>query len=362
MVQDDLVVLKSLGIDVFNENRRYWFIRTQSGMYYDDFINENFVGIEWDEISDLSFIKNANEEEWKEKIINTYKDVEKPGYIMNQIKKFVYDIKAGDIVIIPNEKSRWLAIGEIVEDNVDIFEEKEEVDFETLLESLDESEIKNNKTIIKKRRKVKWIRQFKRAEWDPYLQGIIHSNSAVISADKYGIYIDRMLSQFYIKGDYAYYTYKVNKKKNIPYVDMLKFLNNNYELINYINSYYPNLKINEEDLILKINVQSKGPVQLKGAVRDVLIVGLIIGALFGTNMKFKIMGFEYQIQTDGLPALLNSIKEFSTNEESKEQKKELQDIIEKLEKDKEALEIKFATENIESTNPDKGEISISKSE
>ena len=180
-ISENKLILNKLGINIFEKERKYWFIRTQSGMYYDDFTNENFVGIEWDEISDLEFIKNATEEEWKSTILSTYKDVEKPGYIMNQIKRFVKEIKAGDIVLIPNEKSRWLAIGEITEDDVEIYEE--ELDFEALLDSLDESENKGNKTIMKKRRKVKWLKEFKRSEWDPYLQGIIHSNSAVVSAD-----------------------------------------------------------------------------------------------------------------------------------------------------------------------------------
>lgn len=334
---EDKQLLNKLGINIFDKKRSYWFIRTQSGMYYDDFTNENYVGIEWDEISDLDFIKSATEEEWKSKILSTYKDVEKPGYIMNQIKRFVIDIKAGDIVLIPNEKSRWLAIGEVIDDSIEIYEE--DMDFDAVLDSLDECETKANKTIMKKRRRIKWLKEFKRSEWDPYLQGIIHSNSAVISADKYDIYIDRMLSQFYIKGDQAYFTYKVNKKDNIPYRDMLSFLNNNNKLIEFFNENYPELNLEIDDLILKINVQSKGPVQFKGTVKTILISGLIIGALFGTKFDFKFLGLDLSIETEGLPALIKSVSEAINNIRITEKESELQEIINNFNKDKEKLEI-----------------------
>lgn len=338
-ISENKLILNKLGINIFEKERKYWFIRTQSGMYYDDFTNENFVGIEWDEISDLEFIKNATEEEWKSKILSTYKDVEKPGYIMNQIKRFVKEIKAGDIVLIPNEKSRWLAIGEITEDDVEIYEE--ELDFEALLDSLDESENKSNKTIMKKRRKVKWLKEFKRSEWDPYLQGIIHSNSAVVSADKYAIYIDRMLSQFYIKGDQAYFTYKVNKKDNIPYRDILSFLNNNNRLIEFFSDNYPQLDLDIDDVILKINVQSKGPVQFKGTISTILISGMIIGVLFGTKFDVNFLGLDFKIDTEGLPALIKSVSEAINSTRDSEKEAELQEIIDSINRDREKLELEI---------------------
>lgn len=353
---NDISFLNSIGIDVFKKDRKYWFIRTQSGIYYDDFTKENFVGIEWDEISDLNFIKTATDDEWRVKILENYKDVEKPGNIINQIKKFVNEIKAGDIVLIPNCKSRWLAIGEILTDDVEIF--KEETDFESLLDSLDDNEIKENKTIIKKRRKVRWLKEVKRNDWDPYLEPIIHSNSAILNADKYEVYIDRMLSQFYIKGDEGFLTYKVNKKSNIPYRDMLKFLNNNDKLIDLFNSTCPNLDLDINDVILKINVQSKGPIQFKGTFKTILISGVIIGALFGTKFSFNLVGQEFNMETEGLPALIRAVTESIVAIRNSEKNEELEAIITSLELDKDKLEIEFPHLKLPSNINTESEVSI----
>ncbi|HBJ2609737.1 hypothetical protein FDA77_18995 [Clostridium botulinum] len=358
--EKDYELLKKIGIDVFPEDRNYWFIRTQSGTYYDSFVNEGFVGIEWDEISDLKLIKNSNEEKLKLDVIKYYPKVEKPGHPVNQILRFANDIKKGDIVLIPNERSEWICIGEFLSDEMYIYEEEE--DFQDILDSLDD-DCKDKKPILKKRRKVRWIKQVKRNELDPYLYRIIYSHNAVCDANKYSIFIDRTLSQFYIKGNEAYYTYKVNKKRNIPYIDMLSFLNNNNNIINYINAYYSDLSINADDLILKISVQSKGPIQLKGAIRNVLIIGLIMGSLFGGKLNLKIPGFEYNVETEGLPKLLNSIQVFLEKRDSakidKEEKEKLEKIIEQLQKDKKKLELQLPLEEDIENNQDQYEYLIS---
>lgn len=343
-------ILKKIGIDVFSKNRNYWFVRTQGGAYYDDFTNENFVGIEWDEISDVEFIRNASEEQWKETIKKHYKDVDKPGYIINQIKKFVFDIKQGDIVLIPNEKSKWIAIGEVLDNDIEVYEEdKNESDFESLLDYLDESEDKEKKIVIKKRRKVKWIKTFKRSEWDPYLLNIIYSHSAVADANKYSIFIDRMLSQFYIKGDEGYFTYKINKKSNIPYSDMLSFLNNNDKIMNYISNMFPELEFNKEDMILKVNVQSKGPIQLKNKMMTILLCGTIITALFGSHFNFEFLGAKLDIESEGLPKLITTIMDAREKIlREKETDEDLKKIVEGLKENKEKLEIEVPQkENID---------------
>lgn len=355
----ELEFLKTIGISIFDEKRNYWFVRTQGGDYYNDFDNENFIGIEWDEISNIDFIKNSSETDLKTEVVKFYPNVEKPGTIVSKILMFVKDMKKGDIVLIPSKNSDWISFGEILDDEITIYEEDEEDDFQILLDEFyDNSDNKKRKSILKKRRNVRWISKFKRKHLDPGLQGVIYNPSAIFGINTYSLFIDRTLSQFYIKGEEAYFTYKVNKKKNIPYSDMLKFLNDNDNLINYINKYAPVLTVDSEKLVLKINVQSKGPVSLKGAVRDVLIVGLTIAAIFGANIKFKIPGMEYNIETNGLAGLLVNINNLIENKELKDRNKELEEIIQGFKEDKEKLELKVPTEESENISPLKKDIEV----
>lgn len=327
--EQDKQLLESMGIDIFSENRQYWLIRTQGGVYYNDFINENFVGIEWDEISDLEMINRRDEETLKSEVLHYYPKTEKPGYPVSQILKFAHNIRKGDIVLIPSENSNWISIGEIQDDNMYIHEEYEE-DFARILESLD-NDNSTKKPILKKRRKVAWLDSVKKSDLDPYLYSVIYTHSAVANINKYGAFIDRTLSQFYIKGEECYFTYKVNKKQNIPYDDTLDFLNVNRDLMIYINkNIKENFKI--DGLILKINVQSKGPIQLKGQINKMLVYGLVISAVFGGSLKFEFLGANVDMSTEGLPALLRSINELVNNnsEELKIIKSKLKNSGEKL--------------------------------
>ena len=255
-------LLKFIGVDLIPEDRNYWFVRTQKGTYYNEFYNENYIGIEWDKVSDLEILNTAKEETIKLLVEKEYPEKDRSGYIGGQIYRFVQTMKKGDIVIIPSQGSVWLAFGELVDDNVYLLEEDKEKEFEEILEEFyDETQADiDEKKVLKKRRKVKWIKTVKRTELDPQLYKIIYSHNTIVDAKDYSFFIDRMLSNFFIKGEEAYYTFKVNKKNNINYKDMLSFLNNNENMIEALSRKYPELNINSDELILKISVQSKGPI------------------------------------------------------------------------------------------------------
>ena len=329
--EDNKDILEKLGISVFPEDRKYWFVRTQGGKYYNTFDKEGFIGIEWDEVSDLELINKRDEDVLKEEIVHFYPKLEKPGYVVNQILKFAHDMKKGDIVLIPSEHSSWINIGEIQSDDMYIYDEDEE--FEDLLESLDEDD-SEKKQILKKRRKVEWIKSIKKSDLDPSLYSIIYSHVAIADVNKYSDFIDRTISQFYIKGNEASFTYKVNKKRNIPYSDMRAFLRANDNVFDYLNKNIEEFDI--DDLIFKINVQSKGPIQFKGRISTVLIAGLVIAALFGADINFEGLGFKFNIKSEGLPKLIQVTSEIidvndANNEEIGKLKEDINKSGEKLE-------------------------------
>ena len=148
-VLKDKDILRQLGVDIFPTERKYWFVRTQKGTYYEDFINDKFIGIEWDKVSDIEFIKNDNEDDLKEGIIKQYPNVERPGYVAKQILKFCNSMKSGDIVLIPSEKSKWITFAEILDDDIYLYEEED--DFQRIIDDFfDDIEKKDEKTLLKK--------------------------------------------------------------------------------------------------------------------------------------------------------------------------------------------------------------------
>lgn len=334
-------LLKFIGVDLIPEDRNYWFVRTQKGTYYNEFYNENYIGIEWDKVSDLEILNTAKEETIKSLVEKEYPEKDRSGYIGGQIYRFVQTMKKGDIVIIPSQGSVWLAFGELVDDNVYLLEEDKEKEFEEILEEFyDETQADiDEKTVLKKRRKVKWIKTVKRTELDPQLYKIIYSHNTIVDAKDYSFFIDRMLSNFFIKGEEAYYTFKVNKKNNINYKDMLSFLNNNENMIEALSRKYPELNINSDELILKISVQSKGPISFKGTVKNMLYIGLLYGALFGVKFDLNAFGMEINFETEGIPKWISMYSEVVNNNKEIKDSEEIKELYEKLKADFDNLEI-----------------------
>lgn len=103
-------------------SRKYWFIRTDGGKYFDSFKENKFVAIE-DNLITLQEIYSLKQKykEDKKIILEELKRISKDRYpkdartglVASQIYRFLYEVKKGDIVIIPDVNSSAIAIGEI---------------------------------------------------------------------------------------------------------------------------------------------------------------------------------------------------------------------------------------------------------
>lgn len=133
---DDLEeILDLFNITEIDTNRNYWLVRTKSGKYFDEFYIDGFIGIGWNKISDMTII-NSDQEAVKNIIKQGYPDENRPGLIANQIIRFVKEMKKGDIVLIPSKNSRYVAFGELVDDNIYLedIDNAEELEIRTYLQ------------------------------------------------------------------------------------------------------------------------------------------------------------------------------------------------------------------------------------
>lgn len=320
---EDLESLVKLGIPVINKDRNYWFVRTQGGEYFDDFYFDNFIGIEWDEICDIEFIKNNDSEILKGVVHKEYPSNKQPGYVANRIKTFVCDMKKGDIVLIPSSNSERIAFGEICDDEIFIYDGREELDFFDAMED-ENNEIKE-KTILKKRRKVKWIEVINRRDLDPYLYKIIYSHNTIVNAKPYEVFIDRALYPIYIKENKGYLTYRVTTNEDISGIDISEFILENLSLMQEI-AKEKEININKRDVTSKINVQSPGDIQFIGPVFCIFIMATASVAIFGGEVG----AFGLKFKTEGLSKNILEWYKIIQEKKEKTEVKKLQETIDNL--------------------------------
>lgn len=260
-------------IPVINDERNYWLVRTQGGEFFQEFYLTNFIAIGWNAFNDIDLIKNIQRhEELVENIAEKYPNDKKPGLSANQMRKFTKEMKKGDIVIIPSENSNFIAYGELLEDEI-------------YIEEINENKIEEGFCDYQKRRKVKWINHQSKENLDIYMYRLLNNHQTIANANDYSTIIDRTLFPLYIKNGEAHFTLRVNQENNIRIKELSQLINNHMNIIKCFNS-ESNENLSVDDIDIKINVQSPGPVEIHGAIYAVAIIGFVTIAVCGGSFKF----------------------------------------------------------------------------
>lgn len=302
-------------------DRNYWLVRTKGGTYFQDFHLNNYIAIGWDKVNNLSILcdetrkvlmdtlkaqypsRKEIEEDEEVVLLEELTDRKKSysyGLIANQLIRFTREMKKGDIVIIPSENSKHVAYGEILEDDI-------------YLEDINTEDLESNECPYIKRRKVNWIKYQKKHEIDIYLYQILNSHHSITSANDYSSVIDRTIYPFYIKGEHAYLTMKVNQERDISGVDIGGFV---YNTISLVDSYNESSgeKFNKRDVVTKINVQSAGIIEFIGPVAYIACIALGAVVILGGETSF--LGIK--LKTDGVSkTILEWVKTLSEMKKGK---------------------------------------------
>lgn len=289
-----------------DDKRNYWFVRTDGGNYYDAYISGSYIGLGW---NDVPLTDTNNKGTYPETLL---KELEEKGYkqptrVLNQINRFYYEIKKGDVVVIPSTSSLNLAFGYIADD--DVYEEN----------NITDDDIENGACPYTRRRKVNWIINIDKARIDPHLYALFRNHQAISSGNNYSDYIDRALHTLYIKNNIAHLTFTVEAKQNPKVLSIPTFI---FGLMARTNELAKEIKLIEKDknveekITTKINVQSPGVIEFLGDIPSVLTLAVIAVALFGGKAKFesnkeKTSG---EISTEGLAGAIIKILSLLKNQ------------------------------------------------
>lgn len=308
MTTNKTSLINKLNIPVINEKRRYWLVRTDSGTLWEQFRSEDFIGINWNEFSNIEELEKSKtdkciESNIKKKIQEIY-EVEQGGRILNQINRFLFDINIVDIVMIPSQNSSIISFGEVISD--------------VYKYTLTDDDIDNEKCDFIKRRNIKWIKDISKKHLDPVLFKMLQAHQAISNADLYAHEIDRALELLYIKGDKTHLTIMVNTRGDIKGKDL-------YAIQKLV---YNSLDIDDETLVMKINVQSPGPIEfITTHIWDIVKILFAISVIVGGGKGFG-------VEIPGLLHWYHTIKQSDNQNKIEERKMNLEEAKFEYEKEK----------------------------
>lgn len=114
-----------LNIPEIKRDCRFWLIRTNEGLFFEEYIKHGFIAIGWNSITSKTFPLSKESRGLLEKDIkNRYKN-QAPGSAINKCEKFCRELKPGDIAVVTGkEQVAFAEIGEYYEENQEIYNER----------------------------------------------------------------------------------------------------------------------------------------------------------------------------------------------------------------------------------------------
>lgn len=191
----------------------FWMIRTQSGFFYNEFINEKFVALGWNLIDSETQFTFEQTELLKEKIKYIYGN-KRPADGINKSKRFIHEVKEGDYVLIPSMGSSEIAICKVGK--------YYEADFDYRNELSEVKRIKNKESIIgeircpyKKRRHIEVLQIVSNSRLGYKLLKAISSYHGISRMNEYATDILNCVYDCYIYDDDMYMPINVAKREPI---------------------------------------------------------------------------------------------------------------------------------------------------
>lgn len=286
-----------------SESAKYWFIRTDGGKLYEAFRATNSIAIGYSLIN-IEFLKQLEDdgdgarEAVKQELKKHYppqrgadgRVSDLSGLHASQLLRFCKEIKRGDVVVVPSEKTERLAIGFIDDD-------------EPYGEILTHAE--QRFTDFNKRRKVRWVRGVDRLTINPNLFKLFLNQQTVVDATPYSNWIDSLLYQFFRKGDKYHYILRVSAKDHIRAQGLFRSFIELFDLAKEFAS-SEGVAIDFEDVETRINLNSPGDVELwKEGVTAIGLLAVLVIAINGGGFSWKGKDTEIGLKTEGFMKRLN---------------------------------------------------------
>ena len=358
----DITVLKDMiNIPEINKDSHFWMIRTKQGVFYDEYVSQEFIAIGWNIINkgSLTNITKGQTESIKTLLEKEY-DEGRPQSAINKCQKFIFDVQEGDYVVIASRKYVTFAIaGEYYEEQGDLFTVENEI---SINEQIEHSSNKGYICPYMKRRKITTIKEIPTATLSPYLiNNVIANHHSLSSLDEEAELVLSCCYDAFVWHNKLTCTFRVQKKEAINSGDYVTFLY-------YINELIDTSVPNHGDVSIKSNIHSPGEIILTclnfvkdywwafaliylfifgGKIKDVELnsaVGLITKFIHRKETK-RNTELDLQIKEEQLKKL--RIENESAQIELDERKRELlETAYQKISQSSAALEIKDVDDKI----------------
>ncbi len=281
-------LLDKIEIPYISSDTGFWMIRSKAGYFYKEYLDEKFIALGWNYIDQNTSFNSSNVTILKDEIKDRYGN-KQPMTAINKCIRFISELKEGDYVIIPNDRSSEIAVCIIGE-----YYEVDELDYRKELLAIQkidnkECEINTIACPYKKRRKITPLLRISSRRIGYKLLRAISSYHGLSNMGEYAEDILNCVYNCYEYKEDLIYSINIAKKDRIKARELSILLYGTTELFCNI--------IDENKLSMTLNVNSPGKLSIrleegykklkKGAKPLVVLFLLVFG---GSGLGFEFPG------------------------------------------------------------------------
>lgn len=286
-------------IPIVDDTINFWMVRSKKGIFYNEYIENEYIAIGWNVLTPNNL--SNTDEQLKNCLMSSGYTDKMPGTAVNKCRKFVDEVKNGDIaMIVGRDEITFAYIGEYFEKDDDSTTVNKEIE---VVSQIDNNTYMGDYCPYRKRRRITVINKISIDIISPTLYKCLVANRHSLS--NLNDYADAIISASY---DVAYYSnrlivkYHIGQPRDINPFDFSRFTLNVVSL----------LAEEERQVIGKYNINSEGDLVLllMNSGKDVITfikenlaaIMLIYVIIFGG----KGLGFE-------IPSAIDKCKEWVTD-------------------------------------------------
>ena len=323
-------------IPQISDGTNFWMIRSKQGVFYNEYVAGGYIAIGWNPLT-AEVLSGSNDDNYYKQILKDSEYPDKmPGTALNKCRRFIDEIKSGDIaMIVGRSEIAFATIGDYYEDDSNDTTAKKELEIHAQIET---GTYLGLNCPYKKRRHISIISRVDLGAAPPMVYKCLVSNRHSLSS--LNEYADAILSCCYdlsVYSDRLIIKYHIRQPKDINPFDFSLFTLSMADLISD----------DRRSLTGKYNLNSEGDVvffltnygkDIVGFLKDNL-VPIVLGyfILFGG----KAAGIEFPSSIDKIKEL---VADFLYRKETKRIKKAEAD---KAEADAEKAKIEVERSRLE---------------
>lgn len=289
-----------------DNSANYWMVRTMGGEYYEEFVENNFVAIGYNDIL-LREINSFDGEErdivhaLKSIVAERHEEVLMPGHVASQLVRFCRTIKKGDILVVPGWGSCEISICRVTGE---VYEEPNVRD-------------DNGLCPFMKRLPVEILKSMNRRALSPKAQLMFNSRHPISDISDYAVYIDNICHDYYCKEDETHIVLNIETQEDVT----MPAFYNLQKLFDIAEAFCKENGISGEakDVVMKVQMESPGILHFISKNKNFLfLIGILVLFINGGGLKIDRGSFKLDLSTDGILRNISEFMDRNTDRELRE--------------------------------------------